>query len=92
MNTNPFCVGDRVRITGIQSGLSQAVGREGTVVFVPSRNYVIVQFDERFSPRLHSGNYIRYSDPERRCWQYEISKIKLVSLDLPSPEDIAALL
>lgn len=29
MNTNPFHVGDRVLVTGIQSSLSRAVGRGG---------------------------------------------------------------
>lgn len=92
MKTNPFCVGDRVLITGIQSSLSQAVGREGTVVFVLNCDYVIVQFDERFSSRLHDGNDFDYTDSERRCWQYEINKIELVPFDLPSLEDIRTLL
>lgn len=92
MNTNPFHVGDRVLVVGVEDGLTEAVGREGAIVDCRSGRFYVVRFDERFTSRLHSVNWSTYVDPEKRCWIYCSKNLQLASLDFPSPEDIDALL
>lgn len=82
-----FHVGDRCVVTGVQDDLKEAVGRIGTVVstFV---DMTTVQFDERFSHRLHSGNL---GDQSRRCWNFRNSKIEPAPILVPS-EAVTSLL
>lgn len=69
-----YFIGDLVEITGIQDSLD-AIGRFATVVKVgQSSECVTVQFDDRFSIRLHEGGTVR--DTSRRCWVYEIEKLR----------------
>ena len=52
----PISVGDRVIITGVEDGLKSAVGKVGTVRRVGrGGNRTLIQFDEKFSPKLHGG-------------------------------------
>ena len=68
-----FHIGDKCLVTGVQDGLREAVGRIGTVVGTFG-NTTTIQFDERFSDELHSGNI---GDRSRRCWNFSNSKIEL---------------
>lgn len=88
-----FHIGDRVLVTGVQDSLYEAVGKEGTVKLVypaPERCYdtVVVQFDERFSDRLHSGGV---QDSTNRCWNCADDVLAL-ALSPVSVDDIDALL
>lgn len=82
-----FHVGDRCLVTGVQDSLKEAVGQIGTVVstFV---DMTTVQFDERFSDRLHSGNI---GDQSRRCWNFRNSKIEPAPISVPA-EAVTSLL
>lgn len=88
-----FHIGDRVLVTGVQDGLTEAVGKEGTVMWTfPSPNdrndMVVVQFEQRFSDRLHSGSI---GDDTRRCWQIIDDKLTIAPFPI-SVDDIDALL
>ena len=88
-----FHVGDRVLVTGVQDSLYEAVGKEGTVKRAypaPARyaDTVVVQFDERFSVRLHSGGV---NDLTNRCWNCA-DDILTLALSPVSVDDIDALL
>lgn len=73
----PISVGDRVIITGVEDGLKSAVGRVGTVRRVGrGRNRTLIQFDEKFSPKLHGG-YSNDQDPTLCCWFYSRRNFEL---------------
>lgn len=82
-----FHVGDRCLVTGVQDDLGEAVGRIGTVVrtFVDTTT---LQFDERFSNRLHDGG-IR--DQSLRCWNFRNFKIEPAPISVPA-EAVTSLL
>lgn len=83
-----FQVGDRCLVVGVQNGLREAVGRVGTVVRV-YRDQTTLQFDERFSYRLHSSNGF---DSTSRCWHFTNDKIEPAPLALLSAEAVSSLL
>lgn len=92
MRKRKLRVGDRVVIVHVRDGLKEAVDREGTVAAVTPWNVIVVRFDERFSDKLHDGNFSDYKDREERCWQYAPQDLMLVNYTLPSFKDIARLL
>lgn len=88
-----FHKGDRVLVTGVHDSLYEAVGKEGTVKSVRRSSgiyydTVVVQFDERFSDRLHSGGV---GDLTNRCWNYADDKLTL-ALSPISVDDVDSLL
>ena len=73
----PISVGDRVIITGVEDGLKSAVGKVGTVRRVGrGRNRTLIQFDEKFSPKLYGG-FGDDPDPTLCCWFYDQRNFEL---------------
>lgn len=73
----PISVGDRVIITGVEDGLKSAVGRVGTVRRVGmGKNRTLIQFDEKFSPKLHGGRNDN-PGPTLCCWFYSRRNFEL---------------